>query len=116
MWNKKSLTRVDISLFLQSLCYNLRLNKISKEIEQKHKFAFSLDDIVSRLIYGRILSLSSKRSTIEFSKKLLEYKDIELHHFHISQESDLIQEQLYKNLCQEILMYSITIVQISILM
>ena len=90
-------------LFFQSLCYNLRLNKISKEIEQKYKFAFSLDDIVSRLIYGKILSLSPERSTIEFSKKLLEYKDIEPHHFYraleiISQEPDFIQEQLYKNL------------------
>lgn len=89
-------------LFLQNLYYNLGLNKISKEIEQKHKFTFSLDDILSRLIYGRILSPSSKRSTIEFSKKLLEYKDIELHHFYraleiISQEFDFIQEQLYKN-------------------
>ena len=58
--------------------------------------------ILSRLIYGRILPPSSKRSTIEFSRKLLEYKDIDLHHFYkaleiISQESDFIQEQLYKN-------------------
>ena len=54
------------------------------------------------MIYGRILSPSLKRSTIEFSKRLLEYKGIELHHFYraleiMSQESDFIQEQLYKN-------------------
>ena len=80
----------------------LGLNKISKEIKNKHKFIFSLDDILSRLIYGKILSPSSKRSTIESSKRLLEYKDIELHHFYrtleiISKDSDFIQEQLYKN-------------------
>lgn len=89
-------------LFLQKLFYSLGLDKISKDIEQKYKFTFSLNDILSRLIYGRILSPSSKRSTIEFSKKLLEYKDIELQHFYraleiISKESDFIQEQLYKN-------------------
>ena len=60
----------------------LELNKVSKEIKDKYKFTFSLDDILSWLIYGRISSPSSKRSTIESSKKLLEYKDIELHHFY----------------------------------
>lgn len=89
-------------LFLQKLYYELGLDKISKEIENKHKFTFSLNDILSRLVYGRILSPSSKRSTIEFSKTLLEYKEIELHHFYralevISKESDFIQEQVYKN-------------------
>lgn len=89
-------------LFLQKIFYELGLDKISKEIENKYKFTFSLNDILSRLIYGRILSPSSKRSTIEFSKTLLEYKKIELHHFYraleiISKESDFIQEQLYKN-------------------
>lgn len=60
----------------------LRLNKISTEIKDKNKFIFLPDDILSRLIYGRILSPSSKRSIIEYSKRLLEYKDIKLHHFY----------------------------------
>ena len=60
----------------------LGLNKISKEIKDKNKFIFLLDDILSRLIYGRGSSPSSKRSTIESSKRLLEYKDMELHHFY----------------------------------
>ena len=60
----------------------LGLNKISKEIKDKNKFIFLLDDILSRLIYGRVSSPSSKRSTIESSKRLLEYKDMELHHFY----------------------------------
>ena len=60
----------------------LGLNKISTEIKDKNKFIFLPDDILSRLIYGRILSPSSKRSIIEYSKRLLEYKDIKLHHFY----------------------------------
>lgn len=88
-------------LFFQKLYHQLDFPKMIKAIEKKHHFSFPLNDILSRLIYGRILSPSSKRSTIEFSKTLLEPKEFELQHFYralevIAKESDFIQEWLYK--------------------
>ena len=47
-------------LFLQKLYYELGLHKIAKEIQSKYKITFPLNDILSRLVYGRILSPSSK--------------------------------------------------------
>ncbi|CKI57362.1 transposase [Streptococcus pneumoniae] len=75
--------------------------RINKEIQKRHRFNFSLDDILSRLIYGRILAPASKRSTLEFSKTLLEPKEFELQHFYralevISNETEFIQEQTYQ--------------------
>ena len=88
-------------LFLQALYHQLDLPRICREIQKRHHFHFSLDKILSRLIYGRILSPASKRSTLEFSKTLLEPKEFELQHFYralevISQETDFIQEQVYQ--------------------
>ena len=89
-------------LFLQKLYYELGLHKIAREIQSKYKITFPLNDILSRLIYGRILSPSSKKSTVEFSKCLLEEKEFDLQHFYralevIAKESDFIQSNLYQN-------------------
>lgn len=88
-------------LFLQDLYHQLDLPRINKEIQKRHRFNFSLDEILSRLIYGRILAPASKRSTLEFSKTLLEPKEFELQHFYralevISNETEFIQEQTYQ--------------------
>lgn len=89
-------------LFLQQLYHQLGLDKICIEISQKYKFNYNLDSILSRLLYGRILSPSSKLSTYHESKKLLEQPDFELHHIYralevIAKETDFIQSALYKN-------------------
>jgi transposase len=89
-------------LFLKKIYHDLKLNKISKEISQKYKFEYNLDEILSRLVYGRILFPSSKLSTMELSKKLIEEPHFELHHIYralevISKETDFIQAELYKN-------------------
>ena len=89
-------------LFLQKIYYELGLHKIAKEIQSKYKITFPLNDILSRLVYGRILSPSSKKSTVEFSKYLLEEKEFDLQHFYrslevIAKESDFIQSNLYQN-------------------
>ena len=55
------------SLFLQQLYHELGIHKICKEITGKYKFEFNLNSILSRLLYGRILFPSSKRSTYELS-------------------------------------------------
>ena len=89
-------------LFLQDIYYKLNINKICNEIEDRNQFQYVLNDILSRLVYGRILEPSSKRSTFEFSKTLLEQPSFQLHDIYraleiISKESDFIQSELYKN-------------------
>ena len=89
-------------LFLQKIYHQLGLHRICKEIASKYKFAFNLDSILSRLIYGRILYPSSKLNTWQQSKRLLEQPDFELQHIYralevIAKETDFIQSELYKN-------------------
>ena len=89
-------------LFLQQLYYQLGLHKICKEVSDKYKFTYDLNSILSRLIYGRILFPSSKLSTYQASKSLLEQPNFELQHVYralevIAKETDLIQSELYKN-------------------
>lgn len=89
-------------LFLQQLYHQLGLHKISNNISDRYKFTYNLDSILSRLIYGRILFPSSKLSTFQESKCLLEQPDFELQHVYralevIAKETDFIQSQLYEN-------------------
>ncbi len=89
-------------LFLQQIYHQLGLHKICNDISSRHKFTYDLNSILSRLLYGRILFPSSKLSTFESSKRLLEQPNFELHHVYrslevIAEESDFIQSQLYKN-------------------
>ena len=89
-------------LFLQKIYYELGLNKICRKISQKYKFEYDLNDILSKLIYGRILFPGSKASTYEDSGKLLEGPDFEQHDIYralevLTKENDLIQSELYKN-------------------
>jgi len=89
-------------LFLQDIYHQLGVDKICKEISPKYKFTYDLNSILSRLLYGRILFPSSKLSTFEFSKTLLEGSPFELQHVYraletIAKESDFIQSSVYKN-------------------
>lgn len=89
-------------LFLQCLYYRLGLDGICKDISKRNSFDFDLNDILSRLVYGRILSPSSKLATYRFSKTLLEQPKFDEHHIYrsldiLASESDFIQEQLYSN-------------------
>ena len=59
-------------LFLQSLYYDLRLDNVCRNISSRHDFQFSLDAILSDLIYARILEPSSKRASYQFCQSLLE--------------------------------------------
>ena len=89
-------------LFLQQIYYDLKLDKICKDISDKYQFKFDLDNILSRLIYGRVLYPSSKIATYEFSKTLLEQPNFDSHQIYraleiIAKEDNFIQAQLYKN-------------------
>lgn len=89
-------------LFLQQLYHFLGLDRICSAISHKHRFTYDLDNILSRLLYGRILFPSSKRNTFEESKTLLEQPDFDLQHIYraldvICTEDAYIQSELYKN-------------------
>lgn len=88
--------------FLQNLYYQLGLNKICSEISKKYNYEYDLDNIVSRLIYGRILHPCSKIATHKFASTLLEQPTFTEHQIYraldiLEKESDYIQEHLYSN-------------------
>ena len=89
-------------LFLQDIYYNLKINNICKDISDKYQFKFDLNDILSKLIYSRIIYPSSKLKTLELCKNFIEQPNFEYQHILrglevISKESDFIQSELYKN-------------------
>ncbi|TDW07528.1 DDE family transposase [Breznakia blatticola] len=89
-------------LFIQSILSSLRIDNICRNIKNRHAYEYNLEAILSDLIYGRVLSPSSKSSTFEFSKTLLESPKYEIHDVYralsvIAEESDYIQAEVYKN-------------------
>ena len=89
-------------LFLQDIYYNLKINNICKDITDKYQFKYDLNDILSKLIYSRIIYPSSKLKTLELSKNFIEQPNFEYQHILrclevIAKESDFIQSELYKN-------------------
>ena len=89
-------------LFLQDIYYKLRLNNICKDISDKYQFKFDLNDILSKLIFSRILFPASKLKTLELSKKFLEQPNFDYQHIEralpiLCKENDFIQSELYKN-------------------
>ena len=88
-------------LFLQRIFYLLGLPSICRKIKKDNSFDYDLTEILSRLVYSRILAPSSKLSSCEYSKKLLEQPKFELHQIYralsvLSENSDYIQAELYK--------------------
>lgn len=89
-------------LFLQDIYYELGLHKICRAIANRHPFKYDLNDILSRLIYTRILYPSSKKNSYEESKRFIEQPSFELHDIYralsvLAEESDYIQSRLFKN-------------------
>lgn len=89
-------------LFLQHIFHELGLGKICKQITNKHSFQYDLSSILSKLIYARILSPSSKLSSYEYMHEMIEQPEFGLHDIYraldiLNKESDMIQSSLYKN-------------------
>lgn len=89
-------------LFLQSLCTQLRLDKICRTIKGRHKFQYDLNAILTDLVYARILSPSSKLGSYDYCQTLPEPPKYSLQDVYralsvIAEESDFIQSELYKN-------------------
>ena len=89
-------------LFLQSTLSDLRVDNITRNIKSRYTYEYNLESILKDLIYSRILKPSSKRSSYNFAQTLLEKPKYELHDVYralsiLSQESDYIQSEIYKN-------------------
>lgn len=89
-------------LFLQDIYYCLGLHKICKTISSKYNFEYDLHDILSKLIYTRILYPSSKHASNKQAKLFIEQPSFELHDIYralsvLAKENDFIQAELYKN-------------------
>ena len=89
-------------MFLDKIYYDLGLDNICNHISCKYQFKYDLSNILSRLIYGRIIFPSSKLATYELSKQFIEQPNFELQHIYralevIAKETDFIQSQIYQN-------------------
>lgn len=88
-------------LFLQKIYYELGLDYICKKIEKRHRNKYDLSDILSTLIYTRILYPGSKRSSVEDAKNFLDGPSLDLNQIYralslMAQEMDFIQSEVYK--------------------
>ena len=89
-------------LFLQSIYYQMHMEKICRKLKLKYKFKYDINAILSDLIYARILEPSSKRSSFKVASEFLEKPSYELHDVYraldvLGNEYDLIQAEVYKN-------------------
>ena len=89
-------------LFLQDIYYSLGINQICDSISEKYKFDYDLNDILSMLVYSRIIAPGSKLSSLESAQGFLEQPKCELHQVYraleiIAKENDFFQAALYKN-------------------
>ena len=89
-------------LFLEKLYYQLKLNNICDEIQNKYKFQFELNEILSYLIYARIIYPSSKLETFKQCQNFIKQPNFQLHDeyralSYIADNMDYIQESLFNN-------------------
>ena len=89
-------------LFLQDIYYSLKINNICDRIADKYQFKYDLNNILSNLIYSRIIYPSSKLKTLDLCKNFLEQPKFEYQQVLralevLNKENDFIQSELYKN-------------------
>lgn len=89
-------------LFLKDIYYSLKIDKIIKEVSKKYKFEFDLNEILSYLVFSRIIYPSSKLKTYELSKNFIETPKYNLENIYrgltyLNEEMDFIQKEIYNN-------------------
>lgn len=89
-------------LFLDKLYNQLNIKNICDSIQNKYQFHFDLNEILSYLVYARIIYPSSKLETFKQCKNFIKNPSFELHDeyralSYIAQNLDFIQEQLFIN-------------------
>ena len=89
-------------LFLKDIYYSLKLDKIVDNISEKYKFEFDLNEVLSNIVFSRIIYPSSKLKTYELSQKFIETPKYNLVNIYrgltyLNNDLDYIQKELYKN-------------------
>ncbi|MBR2827793.1 MAG: IS1634 family transposase [Bacilli bacterium] len=89
-------------LFLKDIYYSLKLDKIVKTITNKYKFEFDLNEVLSYLVFSRIIYPSSKLKTFQLSQKFIETPKYNLENLYrgltyLNKDLDYIQKELYNN-------------------
>lgn len=89
-------------LFLQSIYYQMQMNKICRKLKEKYTFKYDINAILSDLIYTRILEPCSKRSSYKAASEFLESPSYQLHDVYraldvLGSECDMVQAEVYKN-------------------
>lgn len=89
-------------LFLEKLYNQLNIKDICVSISNKYKFQFDLNEILSYLVYARIIYPSSKLETFKQCQNFIEQPKFKLHDeyralSYIAENMDFIQEQLFNN-------------------
>ena len=89
-------------LFLEKIYNELKIKDICNTIQNKYKFQFDLNEILSYLVYARIIFPSSKLETFKQCQNFIEQPKFKLHDeyralSYITKDLDYIQEHLFNN-------------------
>lgn len=89
-------------LFLEKIYNQLNMKSICNSIQEKYKFQFDLNEILSYLVFARIIYPSSKLETFKQCHNFIEQPKFKLHDeyralSYIAKNMDFIQEQLFTN-------------------
>ena len=107
--NNKKIISKDINssfnvgyLFLKKLYNELKINEICNTIKDKYQFHFDLNEILSYLVFARIIYPSSKLETFKQCQNFIEQPKFKLHDeyrslSYIAKNMDYIQEALFNN-------------------
>ena len=89
-------------LFLEKIYNELNIKNICDDIQNRYQFHFDLNEILSYLVYARIIYPSSKLETFKQCQNFIEQPNFKLHNeyralSYIANNMDRIQENLFNN-------------------
>lgn len=89
-------------IFLKKIYSDLKIYDICKKIQEKYKFEFDLNEVLSYLVFARIIYPSSKLETFKQCQNFIEQPKFKLHNEYralnyIAENMNFIQEQLFNN-------------------
>lgn len=89
-------------LFLVKLYNDLKIKDICNQIQSQYKFEFDLNEVLSYLVFARIIYPSSKLETFKQCQNFIKQPNFKLHDeyralSYISKNIDFIQENLFIN-------------------
>ena len=90
-------------LFLEKLYNDLKIKDICNKIQNQYKFEFNLNEVLSYLVFARIIYPSSKLETFKQCQNFIEQPTFKLHDeyralSYIANNIDFIQENLFINI------------------